>query len=226
VNGVLKSSLLSPTILDKVADELINISSLSANHSVDQLVNLYPYGSRVYGCAGPQSDYDMIAVYDSVINKTEFLGQVIHVTAFNEQEFRKLLAEHEINVIECVSLPDDAVLINKNKYDLSLSLEKLRRSVSENSSHSFVKAKKKLTVEKDLDPYRGKKSLFHAFRIVMFGCQVAKHKKVIDFTEANHYWKDIVLNECNDWAFYHAKYKPEFNAIMTEFRKLAPKEQP
>jgi len=223
MNGVLKSSLLSQPILEAVADELISIGALSAEHSTDRLINLYPYGSRVYGCAGLQSDYDMIAVYDANVGKTEFTGPTIHVTTYGKKAFDAILCCHDISAIECVSLPEDAVLVNKNSPVFRLSVPHLRSSVSETASHSFVKAKKKLTVANSLDPYRGKKSLFHAFRIIKFGCQVAKYGKVVDFSEANGYWKDIVLNNINDWEYYYGKYKPEFNSLMTEFRKLAPK---
>jgi hypothetical protein len=224
MNGISKSSLNLNKILELATDELIKAGVQDTDYSIDNLLNLYPYGSRVYGCAGPQSDYDMIAVYNSVKDKTEFSGQIVHVTAYSQTKFKKILIEHEISAIECVSLPEHMVLMAKNKYELSLSLSQLRKAISEKASHSYVKAKKKLTVEKDLDPYRGKKSLFHALRVIKFGCQIAKYGKIIDYADANSYWSDIVLNECNDWQFYNSKYKQEFNELMTEFRKLAPKE--
>ena len=220
----MKSSIFPKTIVDIATDELIKVGKQNPDYSMDNLLNLYPYGSRIYGCAGQQSDYDMIAVYDTPADKTDFEGQNISITAYSQAKFNAVLAEHEISAIECVSLPDDAVLLAKANPKFVLSLPTLRSSISEKASHSYVKAKKKLTVAKDLDPYRGKKSLFHAFRIIKFGCQIAKYGKVVDFTAANNYWQDIVLNKCDDWQFYHAKYKPEFNSLMTEFRLLAPKE--
>lgn len=224
MNGVLKSSLLSPKILDDVTDELIRIGSLDKECSTDKLVELYPYGSRVYGCANAQSDYDMIAVYTSDFGKKEFTGSLIHVTAYGMIAFDSQLFMQEISAIECISLPQEALLIHKSDPVYKLNLSRLRSSVSEKASHSFVKAKKKLTVENSFDPYRGKKSLFHSLRVIIFGCQIAMYGKVTDFSAANHYWKDIVLNNSNDWQYYYGIYKPEFNKLMTEFRKLAPKE--
>lgn len=208
--------------------ELMKEISEIEGYNENKLLNLYLYGSRVYGCSSPQSDYDFIAVYDydSPGDADEFKSSrtMINISVYSPTRFATMLGDHEISAIECISLPEDDILINKCQHPFLLSLPQLRKSISEKTSHSYVKAKKKLTVEKDLDPYRGKKSLFHAFRIAKFGCQIAKYGKIVDFTEANYYWKDIVLNEHNDWQFYHNKYKKEFNELMTEFRKLCPKE--
>lgn len=68
-----------------------------------------------------------------------------------------------------------------------------------------------------------RKSLFHALRIPMFGEQIGKHGKIIDYGVANHFWPEIRDCAITDWKHYHKKYKPIFNGIMSNFRKVAPK---
>ena len=56
--------------------------------------------------------------------------------------------------------------------------------------------------------FRGKKSLFHAIRIVMFGIQISKYGKIVDYSAANHIWEEINNNESTNWLEdYHSKYK-------------------
>ena len=87
-----------------------------------------------------------------------------------------------------------------------------------------MKAKKKLIVEKDYDPYIGKKSLFHSLRIILFGIQIAQYGKIINYEEANIYY-DIVKSEIIEWEYFKKKYQPIYNNLKTEFRKLAEKKR-
>jgi hypothetical protein len=57
------------------------------------------------------------------------------------------------------------------------------------AGNSFAKAGKKLDVEKE--HYKGKKSLFHSLRILMFGIQIAKAGRITNYGEANDLWKEI-----------------------------------
>jgi len=208
----------------KITDELIKLAAQHSEYRIKNLMNLYPYGSRVYGTDNEKSDYDFIAVYNRVEDKNEFKGELIHVTAYSVAEFLKQIKQHEISVLECWSLPDNQVPINNIDFKFELNLPALRRSISAQASHCFVKAKKKLTIEKDLDIYVGKKSLFHSFRTILFGIQIAEQGKIVDFSAANAFYDAIVLSPRCDWEYLKATWKPEYNKLMTEFRKLASKE--
>lgn len=56
----------------------------------------------------------------------------------------------------------------------------------------------------------------------MFGQQIAQYGKIIDFRCANFFWNLIVLNQNNSWEELNKIYKPIFNSLSTEFRKVAP----
>ena len=103
-------------------------------------------------------------------------------------------------------------------YDVPINLIKLRESISATVSNFWAKANKKLNVKKDYNPYIAKKLLWHCFRILMYGIQVCKYGKIVDFKEANYLYDEIVLNECNDWSFYKNKYQKRLNNMRTEFR--------
>lgn len=181
---------------------------------------LFPYGSRVYGTASVNSDYD----YNCVVpdRKGIFTGEQFHhnktnVQIYTRTDWQEQLNAHKIHCLEAYYL-DDGVC--RSEFSFSLNLQTLRSALSEKASHSFVKAKKK--IEKEKDYYIGWKSLFHSLRILVYGIRIASSNK-IDFAEANHYWKEIIENPQYDWGFYKDKYQPIYNNLATVFRKAAPK---
>jgi len=185
--------------------------------------NIYQYGSHVYGTVGPQSDFDIIMISDLEEPYAQFHWQDFNCTVFDIREFEIRLRDHDMTMLECLSLPEEFIIKNKRPYELKVDLYELRRAVSKKASNSFVKAKKKLTVKESFNPYVARKSLFHALRIPMFGKQIAEHGKILDFSVANHYWPQIRDCGHDDWAYYKKKYQPIFNNIMSDFRKVAPK---
>lgn len=98
----------------------------------------------------------------------------------------------------------------------------LRVEVSSKTSNSWVKCKKKLEAENDY--VTGIKSLFHSFRMPIFGIQIAKYGKIVDYSEANSMWfEDFkpMLSERPSWNTIKDIYQQRHNQLMTEFRKVA-----
>lgn len=189
------------------------------------ILNVYQYGSRVYGTANynTQSDYDFIIITNEKQPNEQFSDNTINVTFYTPLEFSDKLDAHEISMLECYFLPDHNVWKEQMRFKFKLDLSKLRHSLSQKSSNSFVKAKKKLTVEKDYDLRLGKKSLFHSLRIIRYGIQIAINEKIVDYSECNDLFKEI-MDSYDDWEQLFEVYKAQHNAVMTEFRLLAPKD--
>jgi predicted nucleotidyltransferase len=186
------------------------------------ILNIYMYGSRVYGC-NLNGDYDLIIVVTGENYCHQINRENIDATIYSEDLFVEKIKEHEISILECLFLPEDKVLLKRKDYSFDLDLSVLRSSISRKASNSFVKCKKKLTVEKDYSPYIAKKSLFHSLRILIEGIQIAKYQKIIDYSQANYLWEEIVNNKVNDWSYYKEKYQPLYNKLNSEFRIYAPK---
>lgn len=187
-----------------------------------QLVAMYPYGSRVYETAMADSDSDYITVLHRMPNKHQIIDRdncsfIIH----DKLSLQHGIWAHEPYALECLFLPKDKVLKESNPWDFTLNLRVLRETFSQKASHSFVKAKKKIDVEKDIK--RGKKSLFHSLRIITFGIQIATHGKIVNYQEANPYWWDIWTNPSTDWLDYQKAFRPIYNGLSTKFREVCPK---
>ena len=178
---------------------------------------VYAYGSKVYKSDTIHSDTDYIVIAE-VPEKLEFHGKE-DVQVYPIGEFQKSLNNHEIWALECLFLPEELKLEKSIFYTFTLNLTTLRESLSQKSSHSWVKAKKKIEVEKDF--LIGQKSLFHSFRILNYGLQIAKEGKITDFGVCNHLLNEIKTLPA-DWTILKDKYQVSYNNLKSEFRKACP----
>lgn len=181
-----------------------------------KILHLYSYGSRVYGCNKPDSDFDFIIITNQNEDKIDSIisnDGKINATLYSLEGFKKAIDNHEISVLEAIFLEKNFI------WDFDLDINKLRHSISQKSSNSFVKAKKKLI---DNEIIIAKKSLFHSLRMILFGIQIVKFGKINDYSEANYLFEEIINSE-SEWILWKEKYGEMRNKLMSEFRILAPK---
>jgi predicted nucleotidyltransferase len=185
------------------------------------IIAAYSYGSRVYGNITAKSDYDYIII---VKTKTceQFSDNLININFFDEPGHKTRILNHEISALETLFLSPEFILKETYKFGFKLDLSALRQSCSAKSSNSWVKSKKKLTIPVDYDLAVGRKSLWHAIRIIDFATQIAKTGKIEDYASCNDLYWEIMENHF-DWDSLFETYKEYYNRILTEFRKVAPK---
>lgn len=181
------------------------------------------YGSTVYGTNNYMSDTDYIVVVnDGVIHDDQYKRSNADYSVYSKTHFQQLLDEQYIGAIEAYFT--DPSLITQGdfkQFNYKVNLAKLREGCSQRASNSYVKCKKKLTVETGEERI-GLKSLFHSLRILSFGIQIAKHSKIVDFGECNHHLTKI-LEIGPDWEWLNEEFKPIYNQLSSEFRIVAPK---
>ena len=197
------------------------------------VITMFYYGSSVYGTLTDKSDTDIVAIVDDEIDLSEFTNGIweyhldnIDYQFINESTFIEMVKNHHIVALEMFWLPQDKIIkgdVKKYEQYFKLDKWKLRQVISGIASNAFAKAHKKMTVEKDYDLYRGQKSLFHSIRIMLFGIQIAKYGKIVDYQEANKYWKMIYTMQDSPWQVYKETFKPIINTIRSELVVLCPK---
>lgn len=201
-------------------------------------------GSIVYGTVNAHSDIDELVIvpdkykeflsgyeknmfeyrHSSEISSTKTDTQYVC-----ESDFQQMIDNYDVMAIETVCAPtkhtlyfngDKCHIDSRKPYDKW----KIRQSFSGTASNSWAKAHKKMTVEKDLDMYRGVKSLFHSLRILMFANQICETGDIYDFKEATHLWPEM-YDHINDWKWedYKEAYKPMYNQLRSKLTILAPK---
>ena len=182
----------------------------------ENIIKVYRYGSTVYGTDTSESDNDYIVVVES----DDLLYYSVeedndNYTVYSELMFIKKIHEHHISALECIFQTDDDPYLNYFIYNS----ESLRRAISSVSSNSFVKCKKKLAIGEE---YIGKKSMFHSLRILMFGIQIAKYGKIVDYGCANQLLASII--SMSSWDVIKLMCQPIYNNLKSEFKELAPLE--
>ena len=203
-------------------------------------------GSIVYGTRMPGSDIDILAVVPD--DYRDFLSHYengIFQEPIDENnyepvndwqfvslsDFKQMAKDHTVLAMETMCTPPDEIVWNI-WYDnlefakslLPLDKWKIRQQFSGTSSNSWAKAHKKMTVEKDYDIYKAKKSLFHSLRILMFAIQLCEREQIYDFKEAKPLWDEIILTpEYYPWEYYKKKYRPMYNSLRSKLAELAPK---
>lgn len=191
------------------------------------MYNKYKYGSHVYGTNNKNSDEDEILVIDN-LSKIPLLKDP-NIQVYDADKFQTLINEHNIMALECIFLPSYCILKRDLEFDFALDKAKLRTSISTITSNSWVKGRKKLTVEADYDKNSGMKSYFHSIRILDFGIQIALHKTIMDYSSMNFVLDEIrKLGETLDGAelseAIETKFKKLFNSKSSEFKILCPKD--
>lgn len=185
-----------------------------------------PYGSRTYNTETALSDYDFIGVCGidmDTVHKTGIrtvTGKSVDVTVYGATKYVQGIERCDIAILESISVAFPLVPLPV------FNTTQLRAAISEKASHSWVKGKKKMTVEADYNMYAAKKSLFHSLRILKFGTAIAQHG-VLDLSvfsmvglPALH---DKVMNIEGDWDVHYATLHPLFNKYSTEFKAACPK---
>ncbi len=187
----------------------------------EDVVCAYLYGSRVYGNFRNDSDYDYIVILHPNKRKEQFSDNLINVTFYSLGEHSVRLTNNEPSAMECYFLPKEFVLKEDWMSIINVVHFKLRESFSAKASNSWVKAKKKLTVTESYNDYVGKKSLWHALRLLDFGTQIARDGRINDYGSCNGFYDEVMY--CNDWNEMFEKYKKLYNKKSSEFKKFAPK---
>jgi len=201
-------------------------TSISQYVSDPNVLNIYLFGSRVYGTATPESDYDYIIVAQNFFDSCN-----VNIHVYTVEQFRLLLERHDIQALECIFAP--AMFKIKEHYPYfkidEIDKAKLRVAISTIASNSWVKAKKKLTVSGDYSVELGIKSAFHSLRILDFGIQIASSGRIQNYGSMNWVMKDLknlVNNYQHEelWNKIDKKFRTEYNSKSSEFKKLAPKD--
>jgi predicted nucleotidyltransferase len=166
--------------------------------------NIYLTGSRVYGTNTEKSDYDFyIIVSDEYFKKISkknsnlgeeeyeclYFGDDINVNLYSKSLFQRKLNENWLQSLMCVYSEKENCLMRKFEFEFEIYFRKLGRSVIGEAGKHYEMARRKWDQE---NPYQSEKYLIHSFRDFMFGIQIAKDFKIVDYKCANDLYFEIM----------------------------------
>lgn len=201
----------------EISKEMI-LRSFRLNNS--EVLNIFPYGSRVYKTHGSDSDYDFIVVMDKDVKEFAVKIDNMNVHLYSVEEFQEQVNKHKISALECIFLPKELLLKKSHdfKFDKSIFNKSiLIKSISEKAKKDWFQVKKRCQFD---NVWYAKKSLFHAFRIIDFGKQIIQHGKIENYSSSCDLWFEILHNPAESWESYEEQYQKVFDARMTEFKDI------
>lgn len=172
-----------------------------------KILNIYMYGSRVYGTFHRDSDFDFLVIANSLDREREIKRDRYNIHIHTPDKFQDDLWAFRMVNLECVFAPAFARIQEKIEYRQAFGFDpfKLKKSVLKQSHDAWIKSKMKF---REMDIERATKSLFHSLRILLFGIQLVEDGEIFDFSEANHYWEDISGMEEYKWNIFKEKFLP------------------
>jgi len=193
-----------------------NIVKIDYQIESKDILGFYIYGSKVYGTSTVKSDTDFMVIFkDSKSKFYHYKSDDVNIQIISDIKFDEMLYDHDIIAMEVYF---DKSPIIKHCANFVIDTKRLRRSISQKSSNSFVKAYKKISIEEE-NSYIGIKSLFHSLRILNFGIQIGKCGRIEDYSSANKYWDEILsMLETNTLLEIHEHFKPEFKRLKKQFK--------
>ena len=187
-----------------------------------QVLNIYPYGSRIYGSTNEFSDEDYVIVYKSSLlpsgafkdNAISSDDRMIQGTCYSRAGFIDALNNYQIVALECTFLPDDLVVQKKMSFPLKkLDKKEMAKKLISIASASWHNA---ILSHKDNNILFAKKNIYHALRILEFGLQIKKHDKIIDYGVMNDFKRELDFRSAD---FHVRKYFPRFTELSEELKK-------
>lgn len=194
----------------------------------EDIVNVYAYGSRIYGTHNPDSDYDYVVVYKSALlpsgafkdNARSNEDRSIQIICYSRGGFKDGIQKYDISCLESLFLPKEFVVQAKWPFKLEkINLKEFGDKIISKSSASWHSASLALS---DGHYYHAKKGFYHAIRILDFALQLKESGfSKIDFSKAKMYWNEISKIDDNDLKHYTRDKMIKVRDIMFEdLRKI------
>ena len=103
---------------------------LSELNITEEVLNIYPYGSRVYGIATEESDHDFIIVTKGAFLKSGAFRQnaisskdwMVQGVLYSRGGFMDAINNYEIGALECMSLEPSMIIQNTWPFNINPTL--------------------------------------------------------------------------------------------------------
>ena len=116
-----------------------------------KVLNIYQYGSRVYGCFTDESDYDYVVVvtddYKYFVDNIESGDN--HFNFYKLSQWQDMVSRNTIEILECLFVDEKFIIKESMKFNITINQVELRKSISKVCSNSYDKCRKKLIIKKD-----------------------------------------------------------------------------
>lgn len=165
-----------------------------------KVLNIYPYGSKIYGTDDEFSDSDYVIVFKSSLlpsgafrdNAISSDGRTVQGVCYSRSGFIDAINNYEITALECIFLPEDKVVQKKMNFAITKYNEKeFAKKIIQKASSSWHFAN---LAYRDDHMESCVKNLFHTLRILDFGIQIKKFGCITDYSSMNKLRTELMEN--------------------------------
>ncbi len=212
-----KDSNLRSQMINLIKDSKMNIKTIASKLKINEneILNIYLLGSRLWGTAGPQSDWDFLIVLKSLPSgKATTHNAEIDATLYSKEKFLENSKENSFLELLCRFLPQEYVW--RESVDLKKEIcvipKLLIKSVKEEADRDWNFAKKQ--IEKQ-NIEKGKKILIHLLRMLQITIQILQNtSSSIDFYVGLQYKEILDFHFEKSWESYQALFQVEYSSLL------------
>jgi len=209
------------------------------------VLNVYIVGSHLYGNSCPESDIDLVVIVKNSCEKMFHHSEIVHkihkeeeiknipfryenngidITTYTQDLFTNHLEKNLIKSILCLYVPQRFRLKETINFleMLKLDFNRLRESIYSIAWKVFLRGRYIIRKEPEKE-HLGKKNIVHAIRYFLYGIQIAKNQKIVDYSCANEHYKEIMLTQIDKTNAFTKrqqkivkKYSNEFNSLLEQ----------
>ena len=171
------------------------------NIDCSKILNIYAYGSKIYGTATELSDDDFVIVFKSAFlesgafkdNAKSSFDRTVQGTCYSRGGFIDAINNYQITALECIFLPDELIIKKGFPFKIQkFDTKELAKKIITTASSSWHNAD--LSYKDDHIEY-AKKNVFHALRILDFGIQIKENQRIINYGSMNNIYFHIKEDE-------------------------------
>ena len=199
----------------RTAQEICSALNIDYNN----VVNIYSYGSQVYGTATEESDYDYIIVFKQALlssgafkdNAISSVDRKIQGVCYSRCGFIDALNNYQIAALECLFLSDEFIVQKKMEFKMQYFRPKdIVKKIVTTASSSWHFAHLAFQDDEIEDSM---KNIYHAIRILNFGLQILEYKKIVNYNAVEI--KNVIYNDTN---FKPNNYHNEFIDLQNKLK--------
>jgi predicted nucleotidyltransferase len=177
----------------------------------NDVFNIYQFGSRIYNTNTEKSDWDFfIIVHDDFPTEKngyiEIEAENIDANVYRISTYFEKLKNNELQALMCQFLPDEKIWMEKKKFSFKILYPRLKIAVLKEASRHLHSLAPRFAKEKNF--YQENKMKLQSIRDLLFGIQIVKFGKIVDYTEANQY------KENDDMDILYDKLSLEFSNLI------------
>jgi hypothetical protein len=187
----------------------------------NSIIGIYQFGSRIYNCFEPNSDWDFFVVFDFNHNlpvKDILSFGLINIHIEDYYTFKNNLTNHDPITLTTKWIPSKNIFLERNEYDLNFKInfpliyEKFtqEKEICINKSRRYFITDKRISL----------KNIVHSLRYLCFAIQIFKVGKIENYEVANDYYKKIFNLKLNSWEEYLSEFKETFESLETQLKDL------